>query len=82
MEAVGWHRDAACAGEDPERFFSAEPVDVAFALSICAGCPVREPCLRLALVEPEVFGVWGGTTETERRRALRQRRRDRRSDAA
>lgn len=38
------------------------------AKEICEGCPVRQECLDWALTAPEEFGVWGGTTPTERRR--------------
>jgi WhiB family redox-sensing transcriptional regulator len=36
---------------------------------------VRETCLEHALTVREKDGVWGGCTERERRRILRQRRR-------
>ena len=35
------------------------------AKAICGGCPVRTPCLQHALAA-EDFGVWGGTTASER----------------
>jgi WhiB family redox-sensing transcriptional regulator len=44
------------------------------AKSICRECPVREPCLEYALANRERDGVWGGATERERRRMIRQRR--------
>jgi WhiB family redox-sensing transcriptional regulator len=36
---------------------------------------VRIACLEHALASREKEGVWGGTTERERRRIIRQRRR-------
>lgn len=33
-----------------------------------APCPVRDECLDRALTTGEKFGVWGGTSERERRR--------------
>lgn len=44
------------------------------AKSVCGGCPVRQPCLEWALHSRERDGVWGGATERERRRIIRQRR--------
>lgn len=37
-----------------------------FARSLCAKCPVRDLCLQYA-VEHHEIGIWGGTSETERR---------------
>lgn len=41
-------------------FFSEELSDIARAKSICATCPVREPCFQLAVSRREPYGVWGG----------------------
>jgi WhiB family transcriptional regulator, redox-sensing transcriptional regulator len=38
---------------------------------ICMACPVREECLDYALSNDERFGIWGGLSERERRRAKR-----------
>jgi WhiB family transcriptional regulator, redox-sensing transcriptional regulator len=72
---LAWRSKAACQGLDPTIFYPAEDDDAAAAAkAICAACPVREPCLEYALVNRERDGVWGGCTEKERRRILRQRR--------
>jgi WhiB family redox-sensing transcriptional regulator len=78
-----WVEQAACAGVDPDLFFPDrgaslagdvdEHVDVADARRVCAGCPVRVECLEYALEAGEKFGVWGGTSEKERRAMRRQR---------
>jgi WhiB family redox-sensing transcriptional regulator len=39
---------------------------------VCARCPLRAPCLEYALENDEP-GVWGGTSEAERRRMKRDR---------
>jgi len=71
-----WHQLARCRGVDPEVFYPVSDDDDAAeeAKSICALCPVREPCLEFALSTREKDGVWGGLTERERRRVLRRRR--------
>lgn len=60
-----WVKKAYCAGANPEIF--EEDGNVETALAYCVMCPVRGDCLTFALSLPEVFGVWGGTTESERR---------------
>lgn len=40
------------------------------AKAICKECPIKQPCLEYALAHGE-DGVWGGTTEKERRRLRR-----------
>jgi WhiB family redox-sensing transcriptional regulator len=68
-----WVALAACRDADPEVFFSnGDAAGTAVALRICAGCPVAEECLEWALLARASFGVWGGTTEQERRRLLRR----------
>jgi hypothetical protein len=46
----------------PGRGESAEP-----ARQVCAGCPVRQPCLDYALSHGITHGIWGGLTERDRR---------------
>ena len=43
------------------------------AKTICISCPVRIQCLTSAL-EKNAIGIWGGTTETERRTIKRHRK--------
>jgi WhiB family redox-sensing transcriptional regulator len=70
-----WRDRSACRGIDPEVFFPAADEEAEPAKEICAVCPVRQACLEHALTTREREGVWGGTTERERRRLVRQRRR-------
>ncbi len=70
-----WRQQARCRGVDPAAIYPASEEDEALeAKEICAECPVREPCLEYALGVREKHGVWGGLTERERRRLVRQRR--------
>ena len=41
------------------------------AKALCSGCQVRPVCLLYALETNQATGVWGGTTDDERR-ALRR----------
>ncbi|MGA9829855.1 MAG: WhiB family transcriptional regulator [Trebonia sp.] len=67
-----WRQLAACRHADPELFFpvsaSGPSVDqITQAKAICAGCPVRRHCVAFAVHTRQDHGVWGGTTEHERR---------------
>lgn len=73
---AAWRRAAKCRFADPATFFpvgegdsTAEAVTAAKAL--CRTCTVREECLQFALETKQVDGIWGGTTEDERRRLRR-----------
>jgi WhiB family transcriptional regulator, redox-sensing transcriptional regulator len=67
-----WRQSAACREADPDIFFPVSPAgpgrdEVARAKALCAGCQVRRQCLQFALATHQAHGVWGGTTEEERR---------------
>jgi WhiB family redox-sensing transcriptional regulator len=67
-----WRAEAACAAVDPDLFFpvgvTGPAVDqIVAAKAVCAGCPVREMCLGFAIATNQEYGVWGGTSEEERR---------------
>jgi WhiB family transcriptional regulator, redox-sensing transcriptional regulator len=77
MNPPPWRAKAACRGLDPSIFYPFDDDDEAAqaAKAVCAVCPVRESCLEQALGFREREGIWGGATERERRRIVRQRRR-------
>ncbi|MEV5509664.1 WhiB family transcriptional regulator [Streptomyces orinoci] len=75
---MNWRQYAACRNEDPDLFFPVGTCGPAVqqteqAKSVCRGCPVRERCLRWALESGQEYGVWGGTSEKERRLLRRTR---------
>lgn len=70
-----WRAKAACRGVEPGIFFPVTDEEADDAKAICSVCSVRQACLDWALATREHDGVWGGATERERRRMLRQRRR-------
>ena len=69
-----WMAEGNCSSTAPSTFFPSDGVGVDAARKICEGCPVKAPCLEYALHNRIDHGVWGGTSERERRRILRQRR--------
>jgi len=76
-----WRQLASCRDLDTAMFFPASDEESAPAQAVCADCPVRAACLEFALITRQDDGVWGGLTETERRR-VRRRRQDARRTAA
>jgi WhiB family transcriptional regulator, redox-sensing transcriptional regulator len=72
---IKWRQLGACKGLEASIFYPDEGDDAEDAKQICMGCGVRVACLEHALVAREKVGVWGGATERERRRIVRQRRR-------
>jgi len=76
-----WRREAACRDLDTGIFFPLSDDDAGPAKAVCAACPVREECLEFALATRQGDGIWGGLTETERRRQRRRREDGRRTAA-
>jgi WhiB family redox-sensing transcriptional regulator len=74
---MSWRERAACRDVDPDLFFPIGTagltlVQIDEAKAVCARCPVRERCLRWAMDVGQVEGIWGGTTESERRATRRR----------
>lgn len=74
-----WMAEGNCRNAPPAVFFPSDGVGVEAAKQLCVTCPVKSPCLEYALRNRIDHGVWGGTSERERRRILRQRRLDARA---
>lgn len=74
-----WHRDALCKEHPELDFFPARGEPTTAQKALCARCAVRSDCLAEALSNPDArFGIWGGTSERERR-AIRSERASRRA---
>ena len=77
LERDEWRDLAACRDTDPDLFFpvgttgpAIEQIDTAKA--VCRQCEVQSLCLEYALTTNQDSGIWGGTSEEERR-VLRRR---------
>lgn len=62
-----WYLEARCTEVDQELFFPEPGRTADNARSVCARCPVRQPCLQFALDNRIDHGIFGGLTPTERR---------------
>ncbi len=69
-----WMSAGNCNNHPPEVFFPNDGVGVEVAKKICATCPVADQCREYALENRIDHGVWGGTSERQRRRILKARR--------
>jgi hypothetical protein len=68
--------DGAACGEHDLELFYPDPDDTTAehaAKQVCAPCPVREPCLDMALATDDQHAILGGTTPAERIPLRRQR---------
>ena len=72
-DADDWRRVAACRNTEPDLFFpvgttgpAVDQIDA--AKRVCHACDAIEPCLDFALATNQESGVWGGTSEEERRK--------------
>jgi WhiB family redox-sensing transcriptional regulator len=67
-----WRRESLCRDTDPDLFFPIGTTghaltQIARAKEVCAECPVNVQCLEFALETNQDSGIWGGTSEEERR---------------
>ena len=72
-DAEDWRKLAACRYTEPDLFFpigtTGPAVDqIEAAKRVCRSCEALEPCLDFALATNQESGVWGGTSEEERRK--------------
>ena len=73
---LSWRQEAACRDTSPELFFpigtTGQAIDqIEAAKVVCLGCPAQEPCLEFALATNQDSGVWGATSEEDRRHLRR-----------
>lgn len=64
---IEWQELALCSQTDPEAFFPGKGLSTQEAKQVCSSCDVKDECLIYALKGDERFGIWGGTSERERR---------------
>ncbi len=79
IDKPDWMEAGACTNTDDD-FFPTDrrgrqghpsPLELN-ALAICARCPVRLHCRDYAIEERIAHGIWGGTTELDRRRIFKR----------
>ena len=68
-----WRQKASCRDTDPDLFFPVGTTGLALdqieaAQVVLPGCKARGECLEFALATDQEAGVWGATSEEERRK--------------
>jgi WhiB family redox-sensing transcriptional regulator len=71
-----WRNDAACRDTNPDLFFPVGTtgqalVQIENAKAVCRICVCQHECLEYALSTNQDSGIWGGTSEEERRKLRR-----------
>ena len=77
VENDEWRKYSACRDTDPDLFFPVGTTGPAIeqieaAKAVCCQCEVQRECLEYALATNQDSGIWGGTSEEERRVLRRQ----------
>ena len=77
LESDEWRRNAACRDTDPDLFFPIGTTGPAIeqiesAKAVCRSCDAQTLCLEYALATNQDSGIWGGTSEDERRKLRKQ----------
>ena len=77
IEHDDWREYSACRDTDPDLFFPVGTTGPAIeqienAKAVCRTCDVQKNCLEYALTTNQDSGIWGGTSEEERRVLRRQ----------
>lgn len=73
-----WRKEAACRDSDPNLFFPVGTTGPAIeqienAKEVCRTCNVQVACFEFALATHQDSGIWGGTSEEERRKIAKER---------
>ncbi len=82
-----WRVNANCREIDPDMFFPIGNTGEALrmlmrARAVCADCGVKQQCLDFSIATNQDCGVWGGTSEDERRDLRRRAAAARRASIA
>lgn len=77
-EMDDWQTQGLCRGNHAHLFFPPPAFErkddrerrEMRAKAICNVCPVEDPCRSYALAINEPFGIWGGTSENDRKQLI------------
>ncbi len=74
FDSPDWHEDAECAklenSDKIDNFFANKASQQWEAKKLCNACPVRNECLKWALDNKQLNGIWGGLDSKKMRNTL------------
>lgn len=68
-----WRKNALCRKYKDIDFFSEDIISVRKSLNICKQCVVAVECLKQSIQEKETYGIWGCSTQRERRKIIKNK---------
>ena len=76
-DADDWRNLASCRHTEPDLFFPVGTTGPAIeqienAKAVCRSCDAQSLCLEYAIATNQDSGIWGGTSEEERRKLRKQ----------
>jgi WhiB family transcriptional regulator, redox-sensing transcriptional regulator len=71
-----WEVLAECKDFETKVFYPTDGAGVNAAKAICNQCVVKIKCLEYAIARNEIHGVWGGTSERERKQIIKLRKKE------
>lgn len=74
IEPAAWMSHSDCRGRSDINWLPERGESAANAKIVCSTCPVRLECLDYG-IRTRARGIWGGTTDQERRKIRRERKR-------
>jgi len=72
VDRPSWQADALCRERPDVDFFPPRGAPTEPARAVCAECLCRAECLGYAFARSDIHGMWGGTSEKQRKIARRQ----------
>ena len=75
ISGIDFDGSQPCRQTDPDIFFpenGGNQYETRIAINICKTCKFINPCLEYAL-QTKAIGIWGGTTERQRRTLAKQK---------
>ena len=66
-----WRDSALCKKYKDIDFFADDSISIKKSLNICKKCTVAVECLKYSIEENETYGIWGCSTQRERRKIMK-----------